>query len=447
MPAELTEAQVADLKKKALVILSWVRQSLLTNQPFIGQIALNLRMVPTRDYRMTTMSTDGRNIFVDLDFLAGLSMEERKFCVAHEVWHNVMMHFARRGSRNHKVFNYATDMEINQLLRDDGFIAPPDLIWPNAKTHQSPWNFPDHLSAEDYYELLMKDYVTLDGLPGIPTSGKRLTGQFDGHIDPGDDPQIADEDGSNQDKWGKRMIDPDYRPVSKMTDSEKQQMQERMRENIIGAAQQIERTRGELPGYIKQLIKDLLTPKISWKQVLASFMTNSVINKTTWNRPNRRHICRDLYLPADEGESLKIAIGIDTSGSCANDFEKFMTEMNAITKQFNGYELHCIQCDTQVTDYRCFNETKPLDEAAIKGYEFKGLGGTILHPVFDYLKNHEDEIEVDAIVFFTDGECEEITEDMAPSVPVIWCITGASSKNLDETTKNLHFGRKLSLED
>ena len=135
---------------------------------------------------------------------------------------------------------------------------------------------------------------------------------------------------------------------------------------------------------------------------------------------------------------MKIAIGIDTSGSCANDCGRFLAEINSIAKTFGNYELHLIQCDTEVQDYTVFDEGNPLDPES-SGIEFKGFGGTILHPIFNYIEDNE--LDVDAIVVFTDGECEEFTDLDGIELPVMWVLTGSQ-----EDHNNLGIGQQIHMD-
>ena len=146
------------LKKTASAILAKYRQNLINNHPFIGTIAMNLDLVPIRDARCSTAMTDGKSIYFDIDFLSKLNEKEGVFVLGHEVWHVVMMHFLRGKGFDPSIFNIACDMEVNQILENDGFIPPADVIFPNKQhSRVCQYDFPDGLNAEKYYELLLKD--------------------------------------------------------------------------------------------------------------------------------------------------------------------------------------------------------------------------------------------------------------------------------------------------
>ena len=154
----MSEERLAELKANASEILAFCRQQVLYRHPFCGAVAMGLELVPVRDRRCPTAMTDGKSIFFDISFLSGLSQAEREFVLGHEIWHVIMMHFLRSGDADRETFNIAADMEVNQLLEADGFEAPADVLFPNkSHSRKCEYDFPDGLSAEEYYALLMKE--------------------------------------------------------------------------------------------------------------------------------------------------------------------------------------------------------------------------------------------------------------------------------------------------
>lgn len=452
----MSEQKLEELKHNASEILAYCRQSLLNKHPFVGSVALTLDLKPVRDIRCDTAMTDGNNIFFDIDFLSRLNQDEREFVLGHEVWHVVMMHFLRGEGKEHQMFNIATDMEVNQLLAKDGFVAPQDVLFPNKNfNRKTMFDFPSDLSAEEYYDLLMNKMENKEGgnsgesksnssngKSGNGNSKNPCKGQFDDHFDKNKD--YSQEQAEKElkeaisDKYGVKGFDKDFTPSSFKNEPDERNVSNKVRESVIGAAQQVERSRGTLPDYVKKIVNSLLEPKMPWKELLAAFVTSSFYNKTNWNRPNRRFAYSGTYLPSHDGEMMRIAVGIDTSGSCQGDCERFLTEVASIAKSFSSYELHIIQCDTEVKDYQVFDESNPLDPEH-NGIEFKGFGGTELRPIFNYI--NDKELEVDAVVMFTDGECETFEDDGSIELPVLWTIVGSN-----ENKPNLKVGTQVFID-
>ena len=200
------DATLAARKAKTLELLAQDRQKLLTKLPFTGSLVMRLDLVPVSDERLPTAATDGDRIFVDIDFYAQLTAEERLFVLAHEVWHCALLHFLRRGDRNQELFNIAADLEIHFLLTDEGLKAP--FVLP----HDPNWK---GLSAEEIYERLKKGKPQSNryGRRGDTGEGRESehikgTTSFDRHLERAGEAGRANEgvaEGGNEGRAGKAV--------------------------------------------------------------------------------------------------------------------------------------------------------------------------------------------------------------------------------------------------
>lgn len=422
---ELSADKLKELKENAAGILAEARRTMMNRQPFVGAIAMNLAIVPVRDGRLETAATDGKSIFFDIDFLSQLTPDEQLFVLAHEVWHNVMLHFARNENRDRELFNIATDLEVNQILVQDGFCVPADGLMPAKMTPP----MPEGKSAEEYYEILKSRQGKGQGNGGGQSGGgqsgggqgrsKPCAGQFDKHIYNGD----AEEQGpgNTADKYGKLGTDPDYQPSSQIS-----QQVEKIREFAVSAAQQMERSRGTLPAHIAAIVNKLVEPEVNWREMLQQFVTRCYGDRREWNPPNRRHVWHGSYMQSRRGEKVRIAVGLDTSGSTAAILPKFLGELNGLVKSFGRYELTLIQCDAKVQRVDTYSPDCELD-LENQEFEMAGGGGTELHPIFDYIA--ENDLEVDAAVILTDGYTESFPASDDPGYPVMWMIAKGGEKS------------------
>ena len=64
----MTDGKLQELKDTARKILSYNRMQMLNKHPFIGNIAMNLDLIPIRDARCDSAMTDGNAIYFDIDF-------------------------------------------------------------------------------------------------------------------------------------------------------------------------------------------------------------------------------------------------------------------------------------------------------------------------------------------------------------------------------------------
>ena len=447
----LTAAQTKQLKDNAYGILAAARKSVLDRFPFYGTVAMGLDLIPVRDCRLATMATNGTAIYCDIDFLSTLSNDDKVFILAHEVLHNIMLHSMRCEGRDHKLFNIATDMEVNDILRTDGLSVPHDAVLPEKH------GFAIGLSAEDYYKRLVEKQKfrssnsfgeTQDGdgeADGSESDASgnsesdasgnkegKLKGQFDKHIYKGTDREDTGPE-DQQDSYGKVGYDADY----------DQQLSEnavqRVRESAVAAAQIIERQGGTLPAHLKQLVKELLEPKLDWREVLSCFLVKSSGDTSrTWNRCNRRFISSKLYLPSSYSDTIKVGVVIDTSGSVADYIKRFMSEVNGIVSAFTGYTIDVVQCDTEVKSCDHYDDYSPFTPESAN-LNVLGGGGTRLYPGISYFADND--IDVNCIVVLTDTECEDMTLDMAPDVPVLWVSTEKR-----KTYPRIHFGEVIELD-
>ena len=409
------DATLAARKAKTLELLAQDRQKLLTKLPFTGSLVMRLDLVPVSDERLPTAATDGDRIFVDIDFYAQLTAEERLFVLAHEVWHCALLHFLRRGDRNQELFNIAADLEIHFLLTDEGLKAP--FVLP----HDPNWK---GLSAEEIYERLKKGKPQSNryGRRGDTGEGRESehikgTTSFDRHLERAGEAERANEgaaDGGNEERAGgaNKGRDPDYSPEIAPG------AEERCRERLTSAVQQCERMKGTLPAGLKAVVEAVLKPEIGWRELLAQFVTSCYGGSRRWLPPARRHVHEGLYLQSMRSERLRAIVAIDTSGSTQGGLPKFFSELNALLDTFGSYELTVIQCDAEVGRVETFDDAAPLDPS--RKWETTGGGGTDFRPVFRYVDEHP-ELEPNLLIYFTDG-CGDCP-DRAPAYPVMWLLT------------------------
>lgn len=158
------------------------RAILRSRHPFTGSLAATLALIPVVDSRLPTMMTDGRHLFANAHFSAGLTPDVRRFLIAHAVAHCVGGHFLSVEHRDPGRWNPACEHVANYLALLDGISLPAGAVLYPAQAGQG----------------LMQVYTWLADHPWPA---------FDRHLD--------------MHPLDKRMetvcatvIDPDYRPVS-----------------------------------------------------------------------------------------------------------------------------------------------------------------------------------------------------------------------------------------
>ena len=427
--------------------LEYARWKILAKQPFIGEMLLRFSIVPTYDCRLNTAATDGNTIYFDCEFYSKLTEEEREFVLAHEVWHNIFMHFLRRIARDPMMWNIATDMEINHMLKNEGMAVLPDVCLPEPIVAGK--------NAEDIYAYLMKQQQKQqkngkggkgqnddqsqgggsENQNGNDQSGSssgsskggnhknqgngnnksQYGNQFDKHIQQGDG---AGEGEKQQGKWGEKGFDSDFKPAM----SDPREAEEKMNEMVCSVAQSIERKQGHLPAGIESLVEKMLKPEINWKEALSQFVCKTLGGDHSWSRCSRHALGRGMYLPGKIDMKIKAALILDTSGSYLQDLPKFLAEFKSLVESFGKYEITLIQCDAEVQDVKTYDVDTPME---FDKFEAKGGGGSDFRPAFKKLRELGDDFN--AVIVFTDGYISMPT--YPPPYPTLFVLTPDADKN------------------
>lgn len=449
------EEKIMEVKATVQKGLEFARWKLLEKAPFIGEMLLRFSIVPTYDCRINTAATDGSKIFFDCEFYSTLTDGQRQFVLAHEVWHNIFLHFLRRQARDMQMWNIATDCEINHMLQNKGMEVMKDACFPPPIVAGK--------NAEDIYAYLMKqqqqqqkqnkkgnqqggqgqddndqngggegdgDQESDSQGGGSSSSSKKNKkgngdgngnnktkhgNQFDKHIYEGDGAGQGEE---KQGKWGKKGHDKDFNP--QMGDAK--ETEEKIKDMVCAVAQSIERKQGHLPAGIDSIVKEMLKPEINWKEALSQFVTKTLGGEHSWSRCSRHALARGHYLPGKTDMKIKAALILDTSGSYLQDLPKFLAEFKALVESFGKYEITLIQCDAEVQDVKNYDADTPME---FDKFDVKGGGGSDFRPAFKKLRELGDDFN--CCITFTDGYITMPT--YPPPYPTLFVLTPDADKD------------------
>lgn len=139
-----------DLDEKTIRYIRFCIAQLISRYGFFANVLFHLR-IKVSD-KVKTMATDGKSIIINPKWTLKLTDDEVIFVLCHECMHCLLHHFARTGTRNHKLANYAQDYAINLLLtgigvmpkkvlyderfKDMGFEQIYDILYEEIKEHQ-----------------------------------------------------------------------------------------------------------------------------------------------------------------------------------------------------------------------------------------------------------------------------------------------------------------------
>lgn len=356
------------------------------NAAFLGRIQSSLHF--QWDASVPTACTNGIYLKWNPYYFHFLTKEGRDSILVHELWHPGLMHILRRGDRDPKIWNYACDTVLDNMMDLDGYCVDGDILFPKELFPTGCKSFVDHVkygtkSAEEIYDIMIQDMP-----PPPPYYG-----------------------GGSGD-----MIEP--------TGAE----QHTVVNTVVSAVHsaKLSGEAGKLPGSIEVTLNKFLSPKLPWRQILHNFF-NELDNKDyTWARPNRRY--SSMYLPSlmDDNEGLEhILYFEDVSGSISDgDSIRFNSEFKYVKDKFQPDKMTMAQFDTKIQKVDVFLKDDPFDEVKIVG-----RGGTCLKCVRDFIIEQQPT----AVIIFSDMRCapmEALPKHM--NVPIIWVALNARDVKVNQ---------------
>jgi len=371
------------------------RITLLNHQPFFGQIALNTPTIFTDS--IETMGVDGVSLFVNPKFVEEKSQAELCGVIAHECLHVALLHPTRRGQRDAKKWNVATDHAVNlELLKAIGSADDYLMELPSDCLADPQY---DGMSADTIYNRLPDDKGDDGGDPG---EDKGEDGD-----EPGDQPGNEPGDSPGDTGGCGEVFDAP-------SDVSVEELEAEIKQKVVQAAHSA-RAQGKLPGNMESMIDDLLKPVVDWKSKLREHFERVFPSDYSWMRPNRRYVHQGLYLPGVEKDGTgHIVVGVDTSSSVSDDeIKQFIGEINSICEDVVPEKVTVIYCHTDVWAVDEFEADEDFTVRPRRG------GGTEFVPVFEEVEKRG--IQPKALIYLTDLGCNGYPT--TPSYPVIWGAT------------------------
>lgn len=279
-----------------------------SNAAFLGCLICNLNFSWSKTATQTACVSD-TNFYWNPDWFDSLTKEERKGVLMHELWHLALLHGLRGESKdNHRKWNVACDIRINENLLAEGYILPDGACLDEQ--------FKDpNILEEEIYNL----------------------------IDVEPDPQ----------SWGSGDLSVSDAQVG-----------------IVQSAMAASKFAGKTPGNVEEVLRNFLKPKLPWKQILHKYLLDKIEPGWTWTRPNKRY--RDMYMPSflpQEGRLTHIAMFLDTSGSISEeDSKRFVSEVKYVQEVLNPDKLTIVQFDTDIQDEMNYTADKPFKSLTLKGF-------------------------------------------------------------------------------
>ena len=443
------------------------RVTLIRKHPFFGYLALRLKLVETKlpEYAGGLGVDFKGNLFYEPEKIKELSQEVLLGAVCHEILHIAGEHLFRKGKRDHFLWNIATDIKVNHILKTQGFTIPKKAVYFDEIFGKPVKD----LTPEEIYDLIkMHNKARIQAQ--VPQIGQGQGDQGGGGSQRDDSQGVSTPQGGSQDSQDSQGGDSQGSQGS--SGSETQEAREIVIEGEANGkpqkivirelfdyhgygegkksgkwkkkwvrdivdAYQYAKMQGKLPAGLESFIDDLLhSPKIDWKSLLWRFIQKVIPQDYTWIRPSKKSWAIETYLPGVQRENIEIVIGLDTSGSISDEeYKDFLSEILGIAKSFENVRFTVMLCDAEIQ--KVLEDESDINSLLRELRKRKGYGGTDFRPFFRWISENKPNIAL--LLVFTDGFGDFPNE--APHYPVIWVLTKESINPRD-----VPFGDTIKLE-
>lgn len=401
-----------------------VRIKGLTKEPFMAGKGFALKIRVAREIGgnpMPTMATNGKEIYVNPEFLKLLTTNEKVFVFLHELLHVILGHTLRRDWRDPEKWNVACDHEVNNLLVDNGYIMPPIGICDRKFQN---WHV-EKIYAELYgtrAEAEQKKQQQGDEA----SSGEAQAGDGEPKPDGGDpsEPngdQLQQGSGSGEETDGKDALAGQVLDgVGDEGDTlSKEEMVEALEELRIENA--VSKTTTIIAGTGQTICNSVAVHRVSVKKKDFETLFKKWFNKrgapgrSTWRKLNRRRLAARQYAPGRKREGAEwIVYACDVSGSMDRQSLVLVNSMMEKCRASHNVKRITVlpfNSKVRVQDIRELSHGQPVPTDMRVG------GGTSFAPVFDWVR--EQGRKPDGIIMFTDMGSNQFGEPVK-GVPVLW---------------------------
>lgn len=394
--------------------LAAARTRLILDKPFLGALVLRLPLKVATWCR--TSATDGRALYYNPRWIESLSASQVQFALAHEALHCALGHFARRGHRIQRKWDLACDFAVNPILVDEGLTPPAEALVLDVYRGMAAEEIYPCIDDRNDDSRLMDEHVW-DGAEGGDGGGQGEQDEAQGKG--GSDAEEIDTEagGSNPQKSGGSGTagEEENGPPPPLGAREKEQLKEQWQRHLAAALQRA-REAGKLSGHLARLADAALSAKVSWRALLAQYLSQVTRDDYTWLRPSRRE--GEVIWPSLRSHAGDIHVAIDISGSVTErDLAEFLGELNAL-KGTLPIRITLHACDSALSEGGPWI-FEPWEELRLPR-QFVGGGGTSFVPVFEWLERAGQ--RPDALIYFTDADGE--FPKQGPDYPVLWLVKG-----------------------
>jgi predicted metal-dependent peptidase len=336
------------------------------DHPFFGTLGLFAELVITED--IGTAATDGKRLLFNPGFVAQQDTPRLCGLLVHELLHTALLHVPRRGVRDPELWNIAADIVVNGVIRSDTvYDLPASGVEDSSLAH---------LSVEEIYEQLRAGKIPVPGITLLDLIGTEGQG-------------IIDEDRAAelQRHWRSAL------------------------QQAGAVARRMGKGFGNKGLDTLRDVTEATTPSLDWRALLWQFL---VATPCDFSGFDRRFVWQNQYLEEVVGESVDVAIVIDTSASIGSEeLGAFLGEIEGILNAYPQIRGQLFFADADLYGPYLFSRDAELPPP-------KGGGGTSFVPFFKWVEGQVDRGERPLCIYFTDGYGSFPANK--PDAPVLWVV-------------------------
>ena len=241
-----------------------------------------------------------------------LDADQIKPALARVVLACALKHHTRRGGRDPERWQRASQLVTHGLLRDAGFILPPEAeAWDGISAEQADRLPEQSDDAEDPGDASSSSDVDDSGSAAGPRCGDGDEDQGDPSNPSGDNsPQEQDEPGSGSNSAGPKpsgQTAASHNPVHRrftglagvvaalvrvddLTGAANRPAEEQAWDEAMHQAASLARAQSNAPGAVEETIRQAHRSILDWRSLLRRYMTDAARRDYSWSVPNRRFI-------------------------------------------------------------------------------------------------------------------------------------------------------------
>ncbi len=411
-----------DLNQLALETLKLSRNTLLVNLRFLDRALSSLTPIRLDG---TSLMTDGRHILYDPRHVLKRYMLARETPTRdylHVVLHCVFRHMYVNPTLNHKLWNLACDIAVENTITDlrlNALTTPVSrdqagfLSQVKQKTK--------YMTAEKIYDYLQSRFPG-GNAPGEIADFFRADAHDIWYMTPKQISKLIDNNDGDGDSDGNSNSDDDSDlDLTIGVDAATAQIWQDISERMQVDMETFGKNRGIDPGALTQNLLAVNREKYDYTAFLKKFAVRGEVMRINDDEFDYIFYTYGLKLydkmpliePLEYKDVKRIrefVIAIDTSGSTSGELvQKFVQKTYNVLKStesfFSKINLHIIQCDADIQEDRKITCQEEFDEY-IKTMQIRGLGGTDFRPVFEYvnkLRAQKEFRDLKGLIYFTDG--------------------------------------------